>query len=61
VPARSRADKLVVFDRRGFGTPGDAAGGPGRSHFVEDLRAPLVAQSLRGGTCTGSAGSPTTD
>lgn len=63
VPALSRSYQLVVFDQRGFGNSRDVADGPGRSCFVEDLRAlldhlgieraVLVAQSLGGGTCTG--------
>ena len=55
--------RAIVFDHRGFGNSRDVAGGPGRSRFVEDLRAlldhlgiektVLVAQSMGGGTCTG--------
>ena len=54
--------QVVVFDHRGFGNSRDP-GGPGRSRFVEDLRAlmdhlglekaTLVAQSMGGGTCVG--------
>ena len=54
--------QIIVFDHRGFGNSRDP-GGPGRSRFVEDLRAlldhlgldrvTLVAQSMGGGTCVG--------
>jgi 3-oxoadipate enol-lactonase len=54
--------QVIVFDHRGFGNSRDP-GGPGRSRFVEDLRAlldhlgldrvTLVAQSMGGGTCVG--------
>lgn len=63
VAALAGAYRVVVFDQRGFGNSRDVAGGPGRSRFVEDLRAlldhleieraVLVGQSLGGGTCTG--------
>ena len=54
--------QTIVFDHRGFGNSRDR-GGPGRSRFVEDLRAlldhlgiqraTLIAQSMGGGTCIG--------
>ena len=63
VPAFSPRYQMVIFDHRGFGNSRDAASGPGRSRFVEDLaalldhlkidKAALVAQSMGGGTCAG--------
>ena len=54
--------QTIVFDHRGFGNSRDP-GGPGRSRFVDDLkalldhlgidRATLVAQSMGGGTVVG--------
>jgi 3-oxoadipate enol-lactonase len=58
----SKHYQTIVFDHRGFGNSRDP-GGPGRSRFIEDLkalldhlgidRATLVAQSMGGGTLVG--------
>ena len=63
IPFFARSYQVVVFDHRGFGNSRDNANGPGRSRFVEDLKAlldhlgiertALGGQSLGGGTCTG--------
>ncbi len=63
IPVFAQSYQVVVFDHRGFGNSRDATNGPGRSRFVEDLKAlldhlgiertTLVAQSMGGGTCTG--------
>ncbi len=63
IPVFSQLNQVVVFDHRGFGNSRDDTNGPGRSRFVEDLKAlldhldiqrtALVAQSMGGGTCTG--------
>lgn len=63
IPFFARSYQVVVFDHRGFGNSRDNANGPGRSRFVEDLKAlldhlgiertALVGQSMGGGTCTG--------
>lgn len=65
VPYFSRWYQVVTFDHRGFGNSRDLENGPGRSAFVEDLRAlldhleldraALVAQSMGGWTCLGLA------
>jgi pimeloyl-ACP methyl ester carboxylesterase len=61
LPAFSGRHKAILFDHRGFGNSRDAADGPGRARFVDDLvalfdhlgleQAAIVAQSMGGGTC----------
>ncbi len=63
IPYFSRDYRCVTIDHRGFGRSLDTAEAPGRSMFVEDLRAlldhlgidsaHLVAQSMGGWTCLG--------
>ena len=65
VPMLSEHVQCITFDHRGFGYSRDAAGGPGRTAFVEDLRglldqlgiekASLVGQSMGGWTSLGFA------
>ncbi len=63
IPYFSQRYRCITFDHRGFGRSLDAADGPGRAAFVDDLRglldhleiesAHLVAQSMGGWTCLG--------
>ena len=63
IPYFSQSYRCVTIDHRGFGRSLDSAEAPGRSMFVEDLRAlldhlgidsaHLVAQSMGGWTCLG--------
>lgn len=63
IPYFSKSYRCVAIDHRGFGRSLDTADAPGRSMFVEDLRAlldhlgidsaHLVAQSMGGWTCLG--------
>ena len=65
VPAFSENHRCITFDHRGWGASSDAADGPGRVAFVEDLKqlldhleiqqAFLVSQSMGGLTCLGFA------
>jgi 3-oxoadipate enol-lactonase len=65
VPHFARTHRCVVFDQRAFGRSRDAADGPGRRAFADDLRdlldhleietAALVAQSMGGRTAVGFA------
>ncbi len=65
VPFFSLRYRCITIDQREFGLSREAPGGPGRSAFVEDLRALLehldipqvflVGQSMGGGTCLGYA------
>ena len=65
VPAFSENHRCITFDHRGWGASVDAADGPGRAAFVEDLKqlldhleiqqAFLVSQSMGGLTCLGFA------
>lgn len=65
VPAFSENHQCITFDHRGWGASADAANGPGRAAFVEDLKqlldhleiqqAFLVSQSMGGLTCLGFA------
>lgn len=65
VPAFSENHRCITFDHRGWGASLDAADGPGRAAFVEDLKqlldhldvqqAFLVSQSMGGLTCLGFA------
>ncbi len=63
VPAFAENHRCITIHHRGWGASIDAAGGPGRTAFVEDLKqlldhleipqAFLVSQSMGGLTCLG--------